>query len=41
MLEIGHKFSLKQIRFKTNFYKSKIDNIIYYDSSAFVNKKLW
>lgn len=38
MLEIGHKFSLRQIRVKTNFYKSKIDNIIYYDSSAFVNK---
>ena len=28
MLEIGHKFNFRQIRVKTNFYKSKIDNII-------------
>ena len=38
MVEIGHMIDLNKIKIKANLYKSKIDNLIYYDSSAFKNK---
>ena len=38
MVEIGHMIKLNKTKIKTNLYKSKMDNLIYYDSSAFVNK---
>ena len=38
MIEIGHMIKLNKTKIKTNLYKSKMDNLIYYDSSAFVNK---
>ena len=38
MIEIGHMIKLNKTKIKANLYKSKIDNLIYYDSNAFVNK---